>query len=51
MQQYPIPVVCAVIKQEDRFFLQKRNEPQLPEAHEKWEFPGGKIELNELPNF
>jgi 8-oxo-dGTP diphosphatase len=42
-----IPVVCAIIEQDELVLCALRSETMsLPE---KWEFPGGKLELNELP--
>ena len=42
-----IPVVCAIIEQDDLVLCALRSEHMsLPG---KWEFPGGKLELNELP--
>ena len=42
-----IPVVCAIIEQDDLALCALRSEQMsLPG---KWEFPGGKLELNELP--
>ena len=42
-----IPVVCAIIEQDGLVLCALRSEQMsLPE---KWEFPGGKLELNELP--
>jgi 8-oxo-dGTP diphosphatase len=42
-----IPVVCAIIEQDELVLCALRSEQMsLPE---KWEFPGGKLELNELP--
>jgi len=42
-----IPVVCAIIEQDDLVLCALRSEQMsLPG---KWEFPGGKLELNELP--
>ncbi|WP_169712431.1 8-oxo-dGTP diphosphatase MutT [Cognaticolwellia mytili] len=40
-----VHVAVGVITQENKFFLTKR----LADAHQggKWEFPGGKVELNE----
>ena len=41
-----IPVVCAIIEQDDLVLCALRSEQMsLPG---KWEFPGGKLELNEL---
>jgi 8-oxo-dGTP diphosphatase len=42
-----IPVVCAIIEQDDLILCALRSEKMsLPG---KWEFPGGKLEANELP--
>jgi 8-oxo-dGTP diphosphatase len=42
-----IPVVCAIIAQDDMVLCALRSEQMsLPS---KWEFPGGKLELNEIP--
>jgi len=42
-----IPVVCAIIEQDGLILCALRSEQMsLPG---KWEFPGGKLELNELP--
>lgn len=40
-----VHVAVGVIKREDKFFLTKR----LADSHQggKWEFPGGKVEVNE----
>ena len=32
-----------------RMLLQRRNDPGYPEAHRKWEFPGGGINFGESP--
>jgi len=43
-------VVIALIQNaEGKIFLQKRLDPLIPEAHEKWEFPGGGIDYGESP--
>ena len=42
-----IPVVCAIIEQDGLVLCALRSEQMsLPG---KWEFPGGKLEVNELP--
>tara|TARA_Y100000310_G_scaffold343382_1_gene450753 strand:- start:2673 stop:3095 length:423 start_codon:yes stop_codon:yes gene_type:complete len=47
-KQVQITVALAVIQDEEgKILLQKRNSPKQPEAHGKWEFPGGKIEFGE----
>ena len=42
-----IPVVCAIIEQDGLVLCALRSE--LMSLPEKWEFPGGKHEENELP--
>jgi len=43
----PVPVVCAVIKREDRVLIAQRPPHKLMPL--KWEFPGGKVEPGEDP--
>jgi 8-oxo-dGTP diphosphatase len=46
----PTVIACAVIRDTDgRILLQRRESPGIPTWHEKWEFPGGKIEYGETP--
>jgi 8-oxo-dGTP diphosphatase len=45
MSKKEVEVVAAVIKKGDLFYLVQR--PFKGEVGGKWEFPGGKIELNE----
>lgn len=47
MSEKVIHVVAGVIVRDGLFFVAKRN-PGGP-AGGKWEFPGGKVEANELP--
>ena len=43
-------VAIGIAKNSDgKILLQKRLDPLIPEAHEKWEFPGGRIEYGEHP--
>jgi len=42
-------IVCGVVVKGGKILMLQRNEPELKNAHLKWEFPGGKIEFNELP--
>jgi 8-oxo-dGTP diphosphatase len=47
METTTIPVVCALIEQYDQVLCALRGEQMsLPG---KWEFPGGKLEINEIP--
>jgi 8-oxo-dGTP diphosphatase len=47
MEINTIPVVCAIIEQNDQVLCALRSERMSLAG--KWEFPGGKLELNELP--
>lgn len=42
----PLPVIAAIIRQDDQVLLCQRKEGALAG---KWEFPGGKIENGETP--
>jgi len=42
-----IVVPCALIIQDGKLLMQKRNDPQRPDYHGKWEFPGGGVEFKE----
>ncbi len=42
-----IVVPCALIIQNGKLLMQKRNDPQRPDYHGKWEFPGGGVEFKE----
>lgn len=45
-----ITVAIALIKNDQgRILLQKRLDPMILGAHEKWEFPGGRIDYGEAP--
>lgn len=45
-----ITVVIGLIKDRvGRILLQKRSDPLIPDAHERWEFPGGRIDYGENP--
>ncbi len=47
MEINTIPVVCAIIEQDDQVLCALRSEQMTLPG--KWEFPGGKLELNEIP--
>ncbi len=47
MEINTIPVVCAIIEQDDQVLCALRSERMSLAG--KWEFPGGKLELNEIP--
>jgi 8-oxo-dGTP diphosphatase len=49
MEKKQITVVCAVVHREGKVLLNLRREAELPDAHMKWEFPGGKVEFDETP--
>ncbi|MBI2644531.1 MAG: NUDIX hydrolase [Candidatus Wildermuthbacteria bacterium] len=44
-----IAVAVALVKRGDEILMTLRNEKALPEAHLKWELPGGKIDFGETP--
>ena len=50
MLKKQITIVVAVIKNDrGEILLAKRNQPEHPQAHGKWEFVGGGIEFGEDP--
>ena len=40
---------AIVVDGKGNVLLTRRNQPELPQAHNKWEMPGGKVEFNEAP--
>lgn len=42
-----ITVVCGVLYHNGSVLMAQRSEPEQPEAHLKWEFPGGKVDFGE----
>jgi 8-oxo-dGTP diphosphatase len=46
----PTLVVAAAIVRDMQILLARRHQPELLEAHLKWELPGGKVELQESPH-
>lgn len=50
MEQRQITIVVAVIRNEKgEVLLARRNSPEMPKAHNKWEFVGGGIDFGEDP--
>lgn len=49
-EQGPNLIVAAAIVRDTQILLAKRYQPELPEAHLKWELPGGKVKLEESPH-
>jgi ADP-ribose pyrophosphatase YjhB (NUDIX family) len=49
-QKQIVVAVAAVVDGRGNVLLTRRNQPELPEAHNKWEMPGGKVEFNEAPD-
>ena len=46
----PTLVVAAAIVRDTSILLARRYQPELPDAHLKWELPGGKVKLEESPH-
>lgn len=44
-----ITVFCACVIRDNKILLTLRDEEEAPDAHLKWEFPGGKVEFTETP--
>ena len=44
-----IVVSVALVRREDEVLMVLRNEEINPQAHLRWEFPGGKIDFGERP--
>ncbi len=42
-----IVVPCGLIIKDGKLLMNRRNDPHRLEYHNKWEFPGGKVELHE----
>jgi 8-oxo-dGTP diphosphatase len=49
-KERPVLVVAAAIVKGNDVLLARRIQPELPEAHLRWELPGGKVELEESPH-
>ena len=46
----PKIIVAAAIVRDSQVLIARRYQPELPEAHLKWELPGGKVKLEESPH-
>ncbi len=44
-----VGVLGLAVNANHQFLLTKRNEPTIPELHQKWQVPGGGVEANEQP--
>ncbi len=50
MEKIILPVVIGVVKDDEgRILFGKRNQPQYPQSHGKWNLLGGRIEFGETP--
>lgn len=49
-ERRPNLIVAAAIVRDRQILLARRYQPELPEAHLKWELPGGKVKLEESPH-
>lgn len=46
---HQLVVVVALIERDGKILVLRRHDPDHAQWHLRWEFPGGKIELNETP--
>lgn len=44
-----ITVFSGIIIKDNKILLTQRTEEECPDAHMKWEFPGGKVDFGETP--
>lgn len=44
-----ITVIVGLVVREGSVLMVKRYEPEVKDAHLKWEFPGGKVDFGETP--
>ena len=49
MTNYQLLIVSALIEREGKILITRRHDPETVQWHNRWEFPGGKIEANETP--
>lgn len=48
-RHHQLTVVVALIERDNKILIVRRHDPEHAQWHHRWEFPGGKIELNETP--
>lgn len=48
-QNKQITVIVGLVIRNGKILLVKRHEPEVVDAHLKWEYPGGKVEFAETP--
>lgn len=44
-----ITIFSGAVVKGDQILMVQRTEEECPEAHLKWEFPGGKVDFGETP--
>ena len=44
-----ITVIIGMVVNDGKILMVRRHEPEVPDAHLKWEFPGGKVDFGETP--
>lgn len=44
-----ITVIVGLVINDGKLLMVKRHEPEVKDAHMKWEFPGGKVDFGETP--
>lgn len=46
---HQLTVVVGLIERDNKILIMRRHDPDHDQWHQRWEFPGGKIELHETP--
>lgn len=46
---HQLTVVVGLIQRDNKILIIRRHDPEHAQWHQRWEFPGGKIELHETP--
>ncbi len=49
ISHHQLTVVVCLIEKDNKILTLRRHDPEHAQWHQRWEFPGGKIELHETP--